>query len=178
MDDARPLTNRRPLWWIIGGLLVFVGAGAAWLAWTRTSDAREFSQPAEVKTFGGTNYVVQLTEVTVGKVASGCVVIVSARFSNPNPYPVTLHRKWFMIVDHDKDYFLPTITPQQLDTFVLPANGEQSKEALTYVMPEDSLDGTLAVMAGHYHYLLIKSPKPMSEPLRADQFLTLRQRDW
>jgi hypothetical protein len=178
MDDARPLNNRRPLWWIIGGLAVFVIGGTGWLAWTRTSDAREFSQPATVKTYGGTNYVVQFTEVTVGKVASGCVVIVSARFSNPNPYPVRLHRKWFMIVDHDKDYYLPTITPQQPDEFVLPAGGELAKEPLTYVMPEDSLAGTLAIMAGHYHYLLIKSPKPMSEPLQPDRFLTLRRRDW
>src|SRR5438067_2436744 len=88
----------------IGVIVVCV----AFLATTRVKEAREFSQGYRVQTMTGTNYVVQMLETTVGKVETGHVVIVYARFENPNPSEVVLRRDWFVMVDHDKDYYLPT----------------------------------------------------------------------
>ena len=109
----------------------------------RVNEARQFSQSYQVQSYTGTNYVVKLLETTVGKVETGHVVIVYARFENPNPTEVVLKREWFVLVDHDKDYYLPTISGTQTPLIKLPPNGVLEKEALSYAVGDDSFAGTI-----------------------------------
>ena len=51
----------------------------------RINRARSFSEPHQVETFGGTNFVIRLAETTVGRTESGMVVIVTMSVENPNP---------------------------------------------------------------------------------------------
>jgi hypothetical protein len=148
------------------------------LGMMRVKEARQFSQSYRVQSFSGTNYFVQLVETTVGKVETGSVVIVYVRFENPNPTEVMLKREWFVLVDHDKDYFLPTISATQSPLIKLPANGVLEKEALSYAVNDDSFAGTLALEAGHHYFVLVKSDKPWTRRLGVGHFVTYRSRDW
>ena len=56
--------------------LVVIGVSIGLLGLLRVQEAKEFHRPHPVQTYGGTNYVVQLTEVAVGKTETGCVMIV------------------------------------------------------------------------------------------------------
>jgi len=165
--------------WLLGGGAVLVMAIClALLAWLRLGDARQFGQAYKVKTYDGTNYVFQFIETTVGKVETSCVLIVYARIENPNPAPLTLKRDWFVLVDDDKDYFQPVATTGQSSTITIPANGVAEKEALSFVVPDDTLNGMLALNVGHRYFATFKSSKPLSRPLLKGQYVTFRQLNW
>lgn len=167
------------LQWGIGiGAVLVIAVCLALLAGGRVQDARQFGQAHQVRTYSGTNYVFQFVEATVGKVDTGCVLIVYARIENPNPFPLTLNRDWFVLMDHDKDYFLPVATSGQTGAITIPAQGMVEKEALSYVVPDDSLQGILAVSIGHYYFARFKSEKPLSRPLEPGKFVTFRQSNW
>lgn len=150
----------------------------AFLATIRVDEARQFSQPYRVKNYAGTNYVVRLVETTVGKVETGLVVIVYVRLENPNPTEITLLRDSFVLVDHDKDYFLPTTTGAQGPLIRLPANGVIDKEALSFAVDDDSFAGVVALMIGHQYFVLVKNEKPWTRHLHEGHFMTFRSRDW
>lgn len=165
---------------IIVGIVALgvIGISAALLAIMRVKEAREFSQRYRVQTFAGTNYVVQLLETTVGKVETGSVVIVYARFENPNPTELVLQREWFVLADHDKDYFLPVTSGTQTPLIKLPPNGVIEREALSYAVLDDSFAGALALEVGHHYFVLIKNDKAWTRQLSLGRFVTFRSRDW
>jgi hypothetical protein len=72
--------------------VITIGVSLGSLAMLRIREVNEFREPHLVETYGRTNYVVQLTKVTVGKAETGCVLIVYLRLQNPNAYTVTLRR--------------------------------------------------------------------------------------
>src|SRR5271167_1332313 len=100
-----------------------IGAGLGVIAMLRIQEAKEFSQPHQVQTDGGTNYVVQLTEAAVGKTTVGCVLILYLRLENPNSFDVTLGRNSFILVGHDTDHYRPSTMGTQAELIKIPANG-------------------------------------------------------
>ena len=83
--------------------------------------------------------MVQLTEAVVRKSETGCVLTVYLRLQNPNAYDVTLDRDWFvLVIDRDKDYFLPATIDTQTKLIKLPANGVLDRELLSFVVPDDA----------------------------------------
>ena len=158
----------------IGTILMVNVICVGTLIWLRTRDSQIFSQPCQVHTYGGTNYTVQLIETAVGRVETGCVVIVSLRLANPNPFAVTLHRDWFVLLDHEKEYYEPT----QLGTIVIPARGLIEREAFGFVVTDEALAGLLALKVGQQYFLTVKSPRPYPPPVRPGRFVSFRRRDW
>ncbi len=118
--------------------MAVIGACLGLLAMLRIQEAKTFRESHAAQTFGGTNYVVQLTEVAVGKTETGCVLIVSMRLQNPNTYDVILNRNWFVLVDCAKDYFLPSTMGTQTELIKLPANGVLDREMLSFTVPDDA----------------------------------------
>ena len=167
--------NRR-LQIIIGVLaLALVVLSVLGLAALRVDRAHQFSQLYRVQTFTGTNYVVRLLETTVGRVQTGYVVVVYARFENPNPTEIVLKRDWFVLADHDKDYYLPASGAPLIK---LPPSGVLEKEALSYVVGDDAFLGPLALEIGHHYFVLLKTDKPWAGNLKEGRFVTFRSRDW
>lgn len=164
--------------WLGVILLVVIGGGLAGLGWLRVREAREYSQPYQVHTYTGTNYVAQLAETTIGRTDTGYLVIVNVRLQNPNPFPLRLSRNWFLLVDHDKDYYQPTIAGTQPEWIVIPAQGVAEHEPLTFAVPTDSFAGSLAVQVGQNYWVLLKTPKSQVPELRPGQFHTFRRRNW
>jgi hypothetical protein len=164
--------------WLGAVLLVVIGVCLAGLGWLRVQEAREFSQAYNVHTYGGTNYVAQLAETTIGRTDAGYLVIVQLRLQNPNPFPLRLNRNWFLLVDHDKDYYQPTIAGTQTEWITIPAQGVAEREPLTFAVPADSFGGTLAVQLGQNYWVLLKTPKSPVPELRPGQFHTFRRRNW
>jgi hypothetical protein len=169
----------RKLQIIIGlAAMAVIGICLALLGLMRVHETRQFSQSYRLQSDTGTNYVVQLLETTVGKVDTGHVVIVYARFENPNPTEVVLKREWFVLVDHDKDYYLPTTSGTQTPLIKLPPNGVLEKEALSYAVGDDSFAGTIGLEIGHHYFVLIKNQKPWKQKLHQGHFVTFHGRDW
>jgi len=157
--------------------LVIVALLAA-LAWLRTKEARAFSQLYRVRTFAGTNYVIQLTSTTVGRVHTNHILILAARLENPNPFEVVLQRDWFVLMDHDRDYYQPSTNGTQTALIRLPPHGVLERELLSYVVPSDTFDGALALLAGHQHFVLVKNRHPYQPNLPDGKFVTFHRRDW
>ena len=148
------------------------------LAWLRTREARAFSQPYRVHTFTGTNYVLQLTSTTIGRVHTNFIVILAARLENPNPFEIVLQRDWFVMTDHDRDYYQPSTNGTQTALIRLPPHGVLERELFSYTVPGDTFNGTLALLAGHQYLVLVKSRKPYQPNLRDGEFITFHRRDW
>ncbi len=164
---------------MIGGSAAAVIAACIGLsAWLRVRDAAQLSQPSRVQTYGGTNYVVQILETTVGKVDSGYLLLVAARFENPNSYEVALRREWFVLVDHDKDYYLPSTAGTQAALIKLPPNSVLDKESLSYAVPEGAFAGSVGLMVGKNHWVMIKDDKPFDRQLKSGEFVSFRRRTW
>jgi hypothetical protein len=155
-----------------------IGVSLGLLAMLRVREAKEFSEPHIVQTYGGTNYVVQLTEAAVGKGETGCVLIVYLRLQNPNAYDVTLRRNWFILVDRDKDYFLPSTMGTQTELIKMPPNGVLDREMLSFTVPDDALAGSVALMGGRSYILLVKDKKSFEMRLRDGEFSSFRRRRW
>ena len=158
----------------IGAIVIVNAISFGTLAWLRMRDAREFLEPCRVHTYGGTNYIAQLLETAVGRVDTGCIVIVSLRLENPNPYEVMLNREWFVLMDHEKEYF----EPLTLGAIHIPANGTVDKETLNFAVPDEALAGVLAREVGRDNFAMLKSPKPFTQPLTKGQFIMFRHQDW
>ena len=148
------------------------------IAWLRILESRRLTQSHYVRTQGGTNYVVQVLDTTVGKTASGYVLIVYARFQNPNAFDIALNRDWFVLTDHNKDSFHPTSSGTQAALIRLPANGVLEREMLSFALPEDSLAGTIGLMVGQNYWVMLKDEKPFGRPLRSGEFVSFRRRQW
>jgi len=144
------------------------------LAWLRLRDAREFAEPCQVHTYGGTNYSVQLLETAVGRVETGCIVIVSVRLENPNPFEVTLNREWFVLMDHEKEYYEPTL----LGTIRIPAHGVVEREAFGFMVTDEALAGLLALKVGQQYFVTVKSSQPYTRLVGKGKYVSFRQRDW
>ena len=158
----------------IGAIVIINAISFGTLAWLRLRDAREFAQPCQVHTYGGTNYTVQLLDTAVGRVETGCVVIVSVRLANPNPYEVTLQREWFVLMDHEKEYYEPT----QLGLIQIPAHGIIEREAFGFLVTDEAMAGLLALKIGQQYLLTVKSSRPYPQPVEKGRFISFRQRDW
>ena len=158
--------------------LVVMGVSLGLLALMRVREAKEFRRPHPVQTYGGTNYIVQLTEVAVGKTETGCVLIVYLRLENPNPYDVTLSRNWFVLMDHAKDYYLPSTTGTQAELIKLPANGVLDREMLSFTVPDDTFVGAVALMVGREYMVLLKDEEPYEMRLRNGEFHSFQRRNW
>ncbi len=158
--------------------LVVMGASLGLLALLRVQDAKEFRRPHPVQTYGGTNYVVQLTEVAVGRTETGCVLIVYLRLENPNPYDVTLDRNWFVLMDHAKNYYLPSTTGTQTELIKLPANGVLDREMLSFTVADDAFAGAVALMVGREYMVLLKDEEPFDARLRNGEFRSFQRRHW
>jgi len=155
-----------------------IGVSLGLLAMLRIREAKEFSEPHIVQTYGGTNYVVQLTEVAVGKAETGCVLIVYLRLQNPNAYDVTLRRDWFILVDYNKDYFLPSTTGTQTELIKLPANGVLDREMLSFMVPDNAFAGRVALFVGQSYMVLVKNERSFEAHLRNGEFRSFRRRSW
>jgi hypothetical protein len=158
--------------------LATIGISLGLLAVLRLREAKEFREPHTVQTYGGTNYVVQLTEVAVGKAETGCVLIVYLRLQNPNAYEVTLSRNWFVLVDRDKDYFQPSTTGTQTELIKLPANGVLDRELLSFIVPDDAFAGRVALLIGQNYMVLVKNEEPFEVHLRNGEFRSFRRKSW
>jgi hypothetical protein len=158
--------------------LVVIGVSVGLLAVLRVQEAKEFHRPHPVQTYGGTNYIVQLTEVVVGKTETGCVLIVYLRLRNPNPYDVTLSRNWFVLMDHAKDYYLPSTTGTQTELIKLPANGVLDREMLSFTVPDDAFAGRVALLVGQNYMVLVKNEGPFKVHLQNGEFRSFRRRSW
>ena len=165
---------RPVLWWLLAAGAVMVAA----LAWWRVRQADLFSAPLRVETFGGTNYIIQLTAATVGRVQTGYLVIVTARLENPNPFEVLLQRDWFVLTDESRDYFQPNTNGTQTAIIRIPPGGRLEREMFSYTVSGDSFKGWLALMAGHQRLIPIKSRQPYHPHLNDGEFVTFRRRDW
>jgi hypothetical protein len=163
---------------VAGTAIAVIGVSLGTLAMLRVHEAREFSLPHTAATYGGTNYLVQLTEAVVGKIETGCVLIVYLRLQNPNPFDVTLNRDWFVLVDRDKDYYLPSTAGTQTELIKLPANGVLDREMLSFTVPDDAFAGTVALMVGRNYMVLVKDREPFEVRLRAGEFRSFRRRSW
>jgi hypothetical protein len=158
--------------------LTVIAVSLGLLAMLRIREMKEFRQPHRVATYDGTNYIVELTEAVVGKNDTGCVLIVYARLQNPNPYDVTLNRNTFILVDHAKDYYLPSTTGTQTGLIKLPANGVLDREMLSFTVPDDAFAGAVALMVGQNYLVLVKDEEPFQVHLRNGEFQSFRRRSW
>ena len=169
----------RGLQFLIGALAVLIIAGSvAVLAWLRVREAREFTQRHAVHTFSDTNYVAQLLETSVGGATSGAVVIVYLRIENPNDFELALDRNWFILVDHDKDYYLPSTSGTQTALIKVPPHGVSEREMLSFTVLDGSFEGTLGLQLGHNYWVLLKAEEPYTTQLRDGQFHTFKTRNW
>jgi hypothetical protein len=158
--------------------LVLIALSVGVIAWLRIQESKEFCQAHQVQTYGGTNYMAQLIETTVGKADTGHVVIVYLRLQNPNDYEVALDRNWFILVDGDKDYFQPSTTGTHSPLIKLPPHGVEEKASLSFAVPDDSFAGTIGLQIGQNYWVLIKDQKPFRRKLHSGEFVTFRSRDW
>ena len=158
--------------------IAIIGAGLGLMAMWRIQEAKEFSQPHQAQTDGGTNYVVQLTEATVGRIKTGYVLILYLRLENPNLFDVTLGRNSFILVSHDTDHYPPSTMGTQAGLIKIPANGVLDREMLSFTVPEDALAGSVALMAGPNCTFLVKNQKAFGGRLRDGEFRSFRRRSW
>lgn len=158
--------------------LLIIGVSLGLLAGLRIHEARVFSRPHSVRTYSGTNYIVQITEATVGQTGTGCVLIIYLRLQNPNPYEVVLPRKMFVLMDQAKDYFLPSTAGTQSELITLAANGVLDREMLSFEVPNDAFIGTVALMIGHNYMVLVKDEGPYQVTLRNGEFRSFHRRSW
>ena len=158
--------------------VVVIGACLALNATWRIHRARQFGEPHAVATYGGTNYVVALDETTVGGTATGYVLIVYLRFQNPNAYELTLERDWFVLADHNREYFQPSTAGTQTRLIKVPAQGVSEGEMLSFTLGADGLGGGLALKIGKDAWVLLKSTNPFADKLRPGELRTFHRGNW
>ena len=158
--------------------LAAVALGLVVVGRLRMMASGEFSQRHRVQSPGGTNHVVRLQETTVGKTDHGAALIVYARLENPNPFEVVLDRRNFVLMDREKNYYLPSTTGTQTPLIKLPAHGVSEREMLSYSVLDEALAGVLALQIGNHYWVQLKSGKPFQETLRVGEFRSFRRQEW
>jgi hypothetical protein len=158
--------------------LLIAGVGVGLLALFRVQQAKEFSRPRQVQTRDATNYVVRLLEAAVGRSDTGCVLILYMQLENPNSFEVTLYRKWFVLIDHDKIRYLPSMRGTQSELIKLPANGVLEKEMLSFTVPDDTFASRVTLMVDQKYRILVKDEIPFNVRLRNGEFRSFRRRSW
>ncbi len=164
---------------VAAGLAVSVaGLGVGWVALRRIEAARDFSQRRETQTAAGLKYTVQLLETTVGRVETGYVVMVYARFENPNAAELVLPRERFVLVTRGGGFYRAAASGTQPALIKLPAHGVGEKEALSFAVGEGALAGPLALEVGHLDFVVIKNERPWKRALAPGQFVSFRSAEW
>ena len=158
-------------------VLVITACLALKATW-RVHMAHRFGEPHAVATYGGTNYVVALDETTVGRTATGYVLIVYLRVQNPNAHELTLDRDWFVLADHNREYFQPSTTGTQTRLIKVPSQGVSESEMLSFTLGEDGLGGGLALKIGKDAWVLLKSTNPYAEQLRPGELRSYHRGNW
>jgi hypothetical protein len=158
--------------------LALIGVCVGLMAQFRIAESKKYSEPHELTTYGGTNYIAQLLEATVGRTDSNMVVIVYLRLQNPNPFSLTLKRDWFVLVDNDKDYYQPSTSGTQTPLIVLPPHAVLDREMLTFAVLDGSLGGSIGLQLGQNHWVLVKGPNPYEHSWKVGEFRSFRRRDW
>lgn len=148
------------------------------VGWFRVREARMMSQPYSVKTPAGTNYVVRLGEVTVGKASTGYVLLVTMRLENPNAFELELDRKNLILMDATKEYYWPSMTGTQTTLIHLPAKSSVDREMLSFAVPDEALQGTLALQIGWHYLVMLKEAKPFTRQMKSGEFISFRGKDW
>jgi hypothetical protein len=159
---------------LVAGLALLIGAVALW----RVREAEDMSRPHAVHTYGGTNYVVSLKELTVGRSDAGYVLLVAVLLQNTNNFPVALNRNAFILVDANKDYYLPSTTGTQTPVITVPAAGTVDSEVLSFSVPEEGLNGAMGMQIGQNFWIMLREDKPFELKLKSGEFVTFRRRDW
>lgn len=157
---------------------MIIGVSVGMLALFRVQQAEEFRRPHRVQMRGGTNYVLQLIEVSVGKIDTGCVLIVYMRLENPNPFEISLRRSRFVLVGQFRDYYPPSTTGTQSELIKLPAQGVLEREMLSYLVPDDLLAGAVALQIGRNNRILLKDRGLIGTTLRSGEFRSFRRPSW
>lgn len=164
---------------LIGVTAVVVTAAVLSLvAQCRLHETQTYSHAHAVRTYGGTNYIIALEQTTIGRTDTGYILILAVRLQNPNPFPVRLDRNWFVLVDHDKDYYQPTTEGTQTRWIDLPSRATAAKETLSYTLPADALAGTLGVQLGQNYWTMVKDVGGAGEPGRSGEFRSFQRRQW
>ncbi|HUJ72370.1 MAG TPA: hypothetical protein VLZ30_09000 [Verrucomicrobiae bacterium] len=158
-------------------VLAIVGVGIGLLALFRIQQAREFSEPHQMRR-GGTNSVVRLVEADIGKTDVGYILIVYMRLENPNPFDIALPREWFELVDRRGKHYAPSVSGTQRELIKLPANGVLPREMLSFTIPDDSLEGMLVLVAGQNYKIWVKDRTPFNGRLRDGEFRSFRRQSW
>jgi hypothetical protein len=156
---------------------VIVAVAVVLIALVRVEESKNFTRPHHVRT-GGTNYVVQLLQATVGQTDSGCVVIVYARLENSNPFEIVLPRDGFVLAGPAGTRFLPAAGGTQPASLRVPASNALEQEMFSFSLPAASLRGSLGLKIGENDWVTIKSDKPFTRALRRGEFVSFRVRDW
>lgn len=170
--------SRKKVMMVVLFALVVIGAGVSLTAWQRLKESYEFGRQHFVMTYGGTNYVVQIGNITVGKTETGYALIVFMRLENPNEYQLVLNRDWFTLMDQGKDHYQPSTTGTHVELISLPPHGVLENETLSYTVPDGSFAGSVALLIGHQHWVTLKDPQPFREQLRPGEFRSYRRRHW
>jgi len=148
------------------------------LGWFRMREMSSLTKPHHVHTASGTNYVVQISSATLGRVNNNYLVIVAARVENPNPFEVVLRRDSFVLLDSTREYFSPSTNGTQAALIRLPPGGARERELFTFAVTPDSFNGMLAFMAGHQNFVQIKSAKPYRPQLSEGDFKSFHRLTW
>ena len=156
---------------------MIVGVSVGVLALFRVQQAKEFSLPRPLQTMDGTNYVLRLQEITVGKTDTGYVMIVYVRLENPNPFSVTLDRLSF-VLSAQRRHYLPSITGTQTELIKLPAQGVLEREMFSFSVPENAFRRRVALLIDYKYRILIKDDVPFDGRLRPGDFRSFRRRSW
>ncbi|HUJ09448.1 MAG TPA: hypothetical protein VL171_05425 [Verrucomicrobiae bacterium] len=164
--------------WALGIALAIIGVGIGMLALFRIQEARDFSRPHQVRTRAGTNFVMRIAEISVGKVDTGFVVIAYLRLENPNGFDLELRRNRFVLVGENRNFFRPSRMGTQNELIKLPAYSVSKGELLSYTVPDDVIKGTLSLRAGRNCTITIKESGPFGDQLRPDEFRTFHWPRW
>ena len=173
------MTSNRTAQWVVGVVaLAVIGVCVALQATWRIHAAHQFGEPHRVATYGGTNYVVSLEETTVGRTETGYGLIVYLRIENPNAYALVLDRDWFVLVDHERDYYQPSISGTQTRSIKIPPHGVSDREMLSFGLGAGGLGGGLALKIGKDAWVLLKSADPYTGKLQPGNFRSFHRGNW
>ncbi len=158
--------------------LVVIAICLALNSQVRISRARQFGEPQQVTTFGGTNYVVELSETTIGRTDAGHVLIVYLKIQNPNEEDLRLDRNWFVLLGPQREYFLPTTSGTQQQWITMQPGAVRDDVMLSFDLGPEALQGGLALKIGEDYWVLLKQAKPYTEPIDVGQFRSFKHNRW
>lgn len=160
-------------------VLAIIGVSMGLLALFRVQQAEEFSRPYSIQMTEGTNYVLRVLEVAIGKADTACVLIVYLRLENPNPFDLMLERRSFFLADRHRTRYRPVTTGTQNELIKLPANGVLEREMLSFTLPDDVFAGRVALLIGdRRNRIVIKDETPFFAKLRDGEFRSFRRSKW